>query len=41
VRTASDPDATLHAFLQDTYEAAARTADWDRLALEREPGPPA
>jgi hypothetical protein len=40
VRTAADPDATLLLFLQSTYEAAARTADWDRAALEREPGPP-
>jgi hypothetical protein len=35
VRTAADPDATLLAFLQSTYEAAAATADWDRAALER------
>jgi Family of unknown function (DUF5996) len=34
VRTAADPDATLLAFLQSTYEAAAHTADWDRAALE-------
>jgi hypothetical protein len=40
VRAASDPDATLLLFLQSTYEAAARTADWDRAALEREPEPP-
>jgi hypothetical protein len=40
VRTATDPDATLLLFLQSTYEAAAMTADWDRAALEREPGPP-
>jgi len=37
VRTAPDPDATLLAFLHSTYEAAARTADWDRAELEREP----
>lgn len=37
VRTASDPDAALSAFLQTTYEAAANLADWDREALEREP----
>jgi hypothetical protein len=30
VRTAEDPDATLLAFLQDTYDAAARLGDWDR-----------
>jgi len=34
VRTAADPDALLLAFLQSTYEAAARMADWDRAALE-------
>jgi hypothetical protein len=34
VRTAADPDASLLAFLQSTYEAAAHTADWDRAALE-------
>jgi hypothetical protein len=34
VRTAADPDATLLAFLQSTYEAAARAAAWDRAALE-------
>ena len=35
VRTAADPDATLLAFLQSSYEAAANTARWDRAALER------
>ena len=34
VRTAADPDAALLAFLQSTYEAAARSASWDRPALE-------
>jgi hypothetical protein len=34
VRQAADPDAVLLAFLQGTYEAAARAADWDRDALE-------
>ena len=38
VRTAGDPDATLLAFLQSTYEAAADTAGWDRGALERQTG---
>lgn len=38
VRTADDPDATLLAFLQSTYEAAATTARWDRSALERPDG---
>ncbi|HEX6201172.1 MAG TPA: DUF5996 family protein, partial [Thermoanaerobaculia bacterium] len=40
VRTATDPDAALLAFLQSTYEAAAERAGWDREALEREEGPP-
>ena len=35
VRNASDPDALLLEFLQSTYEAAARCADWDRPNLER------
>lgn len=35
VRSADDPDATLLAFLQSTYEAAADLGDWDRGALER------
>lgn len=35
VRTSSDPDAALLAFLQSTYEAAADLADWDRGTLER------
>lgn len=34
VREAEDPDATLLAFFQTTYEAAADLADWDRAALE-------
>src|SRR6202011_5415507 len=34
VRTAADPDQTLLAFLQSTYEAAAGAAKWDREALE-------
>ncbi len=29
VRAADDPEATLIAFLQDTYDAAATLADWD------------
>ena len=40
VRTASDPDAALLAFLQSTYEAAADAGRWDRAALECEPGRP-
>ena len=34
VRTADDPDATLLAFLQDTYEAAAELGGWARADLE-------
>ena len=34
VRTAPDPDAALIAFLQSTYEAAARLAHWDRATLD-------
>jgi hypothetical protein len=40
VRTAADPDATLLAFLQSTYAAAADNAGWDRANLEREPVAP-
>ncbi len=39
VRTSTDPDVTLLTFLQDTYEAAANLAKWDRQYLERLPGP--
>jgi len=35
VRTAADPDALLLGFLQETYEAAANLAKWDRATLER------
>jgi hypothetical protein len=41
VRTAADPDATLLAFLQSTYEAGADLGGWDRAALERQPAPAA
>jgi hypothetical protein len=37
VRTSADPDATLLAFLQSTYEAASETASWNRVALEAAP----
>jgi hypothetical protein len=37
VRTAADPDSTLLAFLQSTYEAAAELGRWDRAALEVRP----
>jgi len=40
VRAASDPDATLLAFLESTYAAAANTASWDRAALECSEGIP-
>jgi hypothetical protein len=40
VRNAADPDATLLAFLNTTYEAAARTGKWDRSALECQAGVP-
>jgi Family of unknown function (DUF5996) len=40
VRTAADPDATLLAFLETTYEAAADAAAWDRAALECPAGQP-
>lgn len=35
VRQSSDPDATLLAFLQSTYEAAANLASWSRAELEK------
>lgn len=35
VRAAKDPEATLYAFLQSTYEAAVNTSQWDRAMLER------
>jgi hypothetical protein len=35
VRDARDPDALVLGFLQETYEAAADLAKWDRNALER------
>ena len=37
VRQASEPDTLLLGFLQETYEAAADLAQWDRKALERQP----
>lgn len=39
VRQASDPDALLLGFLQETYTAAADLAKWDRKALERSSEP--
>ena len=40
VTAASDPEGTLAAFLQSTYEAAADLAKWNRQSLEREPVAP-
>jgi hypothetical protein len=40
VRSAADPEGTLLAFLQSTYDAAADLAQWDRARLEREPVAP-
>ena len=40
VRMADDPDKALLDFLHSTYEAAANAANWDRDALECEPGQP-
>jgi hypothetical protein len=39
VRQSPDPDALLLGFLQETYEAAATRARWDRQALERASAP--
>jgi len=36
VRQAANPDETLLAFLQSTYEAAANLAGWNRTELERQ-----
>ena len=35
VRQSSSPDESLLEFMQSTYEAGARLANWDRAALER------
>lgn len=35
VRTASNPDAAIAAFIDSTYDRAATLAKWDRAALER------
>ena len=35
VRTARSPEASIRAFVESTYEAAADLAGWDRKALER------
>jgi hypothetical protein len=36
VRKAADPPAAVLAFINSTYAAAARLADWDRNALEKD-----
>jgi hypothetical protein len=38
VRTAQHPDQILLDFLQSTYEAAAKTGNWEREALDCELG---
>jgi hypothetical protein len=38
VRTAAEPDQVLLDFLQTTYDAAAIHGQWDRAALEDDPG---
>ena len=38
VRAASEPDRVLLDFLQTTYDAAAQHGQWDRAALEDDPG---
>ncbi len=35
VRTSSDPEASLRAFLESTYKVAADLANWERAKLER------
>jgi Family of unknown function (DUF5996) len=40
VRTAGDPERALMDFLTSTYEAAANTGNWDRVALECPLGQP-
>ena len=35
VRQSASPDESLLEFMQSTYEAGARLANWDRAALER------
>jgi hypothetical protein len=36
VRRADSPRAVLGEFMESTYDAAAKLANWDRPALERE-----
>jgi hypothetical protein len=37
VRRTPSPSAALLDFCESTYEAGARLANWDRVALERSP----
>jgi hypothetical protein len=39
VRTSSNPDESLLAFFQSTYEAAANASHWDRDVIERKSAP--
>jgi hypothetical protein len=41
VRRTASPSNMLMEFLQSTYEAAAKVAQWDRAALEKPPSQPA
>src|SRR3546814_14891521 len=41
VRSASDPAAAMHEFLQSTYECAAGLPHWDRALLARDGRRPA
>lgn len=38
VRASADPESTVLAFCQSTYDAAATLAGWDRSSLEGDPG---
>jgi hypothetical protein len=38
LRQSAEPDAVLLGFLQETYEATANLAQWDRAGLERASG---
>ena len=38
VQSSDDPDGTLLAFLQSTYQAASENGGWDRTELECEIG---
>jgi len=40
VKAAADPEAMLLRFFEQTYDAAADLAKWDRAALERAPVAP-